>query len=459
MNEQISDTHTVIIGGGVAGFRTADTLRAMDEKQRITVFTREDYGECSTCAIPFVIGGELKDFEEMILHTPEDFEKKDIEVIISEVEEIHVDEGFLLYAGGKRIDFNNLVLATGRRPFVPPVPGTELNGVFTLSSLNKARRAYPEIIQAERVVVVGAGAIGLEVAAALNAHAEVTVVELLPNIFPRSLDPDMASYLQSHLEEKGIRILISTSLLSVNGHGKGGNGEVESVTLEPPSGEKREIPADIVVMSAGIRPEASLAEKAGISIGPTGGIETMPTLNAKQGRRILENVYAVGDCAEVKDGITFQPTLSPLASTAVRQAYIVAHNLSHEKSMVFAPTLSPNISLVAGMQMGSVGLTEAGARMSGLKVKASIAEGWTRSRYCPGRKKIRIKLIALGDRLIGAQFLSEEDVKERVNLTALSISQGLSILALASSERAYAPPMSLLTDPMVNALRKLMDKK
>jgi NADH oxidase (H2O2-forming) len=218
-----------------------------------------------------------------------------------------------------------------------------------------------------------------------------------------------------------------------------------------------EIPADLFVVSTGVRPEASLADASGLDRGPTGGFATDPHLRVLRDGQPVEGVYAVGDCAEVRHAVMGRRTLSPLASTAVYEARTVSRHLV-DPSTEHPPVVAPAVVVLAGLQVGSVGMTANGATHAGLDGWGVDTKGLDRSRYYPGASDIHLRLVGDGDgRIIGAQAVGAQNVAERMNLLALAISEGIPAERLVEVERAYSPPVQLLLDPMMYLLDKFIE--
>lgn len=437
--------NVIIIGGGVAGFLVAERIKEKCPSMKIIIFTKETYGNYSTCGIPFTLDGKVK-IDDIILHKPDYYREEGIDLRAgTTVTKIDLDKR-TVYFGNDKMSYDYLVFATGRIPSVPPIPGNNLTGVYTLNNFGDALRVKEAIEKANYGMIIGAGAIGLESAAAIaNVGVEVTVVEMLPWVLPRTLDQDMASMIQKKLEDIGIRVLTDCSVSSINGKEK-----VESVTIK-----NKKIPTNLVIISAGTRPNVNLARDAGIEIGNLGGIITDYALHVKKGKKYLQNVFALGDCVEVMNGITHHPSISAFTSTAYLQAKAIARNICGEKA-VFGPCISPNISVIAGLQVGSVGVTSFIADHYGIKLTIGKAMGLTRAGYHPDKKQIHIKLLAHKERLVGAQIVAEEDVKERINLLSLSIKNRISIRDLLNMERCFMPAVSQLADPLVKALENIV---
>jgi len=434
-----------VVGGGVAGYSAASRLRRAFPKAEVHVYDRNRWHHYSACGMTFALEG-LFPLERTVIRTPDQYKAAGLEVHEGvTVESLDLAGRRLRLSGGREDPYDVLVLATGRRAFVPPVPGHDLPGVLTFSNYGDAERVLELAARTRTAVVVGGGAIGLETAVALRAGgAEVTVVEMLPHLLPQMLDEDIARPVRDHLEARRIRVLTDTK---VDGFLAGPGGGADAVEV---GGER--LPADLIIVAAGVRPEASLADASGLDRGGTGAFATDAHLRVMRGGRPVEGAYAVGDCAEVRHAVTGQPTLSPLASTALCEARSVALHLldgAHEHR----PVVSPAVVVIGGIHAGSVGLTTHAAERAGLGPWAVAVKDLDRSRYFPGAGELHLKLV--GDsrgRLVGAQCVGPRDVKERMNLLAVAISEGMPAERLADVERAFSPAVQLLQDPMLTVL-------
>jgi NADH oxidase (H2O2-forming) len=442
----------IIVGGGVAGYAAARRIRKEVPRARIHLYDRNHWHHYSACGVTFAVEG-MYPLEQVVLHTPEEYDEMGIEVHEGvEVAGVDVEGRTVQLAGGDRARFDVLVLATGRRPFKPPVPGIDLPGVHTLSNYGDARALMEALEGVSAAVVVGGGAIGLETAVALRTRGlEVTVVEMLPHLLPQMLDADTAMVVREHLEARGVRVLTG---VAVGAFEAGKDGSVSGVDV---LGET--IQTDLVVVSAGVRPEVSLAEGAGIDLGETGGYATDRHMRLMRGGEPLDRVYAVGDCAEVCHAIVERKTLSPLASTALYGARTIARHLvdpAHEHEYC----VNPAVVVVGDLRVGSVGITQHAGEYMGLGMWGLSTKGLDRSRYFPGADDIHLRLV--GDQegnIVGAQAVGRRDVKERMNLMALVISEGIPAENLVEVERAYSPPVQLLADPLMGLLEEFIEVK
>ena len=443
----------VIIGSGAGGLTVASNIRKYSDKAEITVITREKQVAYSQCAIPYVIGGEIESFDEIVMHTPEYYGKQGINIITdSEVFEVVASEKFVKYRSNNTqttnktegiLYYDYLVIATGGSPFIPPVEGTDLKGVFKVRTIEDGAKIKKWAEHSRKAVVVGAGAIGLELGYGLKQLGiDVSVTEMVPQILPRSLDPDMALKVQDYLESLGVNIVLEKALNKIIGTEK-----AEEVIV----GDEH-LDSDLIILSTGIRPSVKLAEQAGCIIGNMG-----VTVNERM-ETSIPCIYSVGDCVEVYDGITGQKTVSPFGTTAVRQGKVAAKNIIG-RDAVFRPVLNSVVSVIGELEIGAVGLTETSARLNNIDVIIGRSKALTKARYYPGCKPIDIKILCSPEgKILGCQIIAKETVAERVDTMALAIAKGVKCTELTEMEFSYAPPVSMVVDPIVLAAENVIEK-
>jgi NADH oxidase (H2O2-forming) len=434
----------VIIGSGAAGLSTASNIRKYDEDIEITVITRESIIAYSPCAIPYVLCGKVDCFEDIVMHKPEDYLEKNINIVINaEVFEVSSRENKLKYNFNngylkvvKELSYDYLVIASGATSFIPPIEGTHLNGVFKIRTIEVGFKIKEWAEKNHNAVVVGAGLIGLETAYGLKEMGlNVIVTEMLPQIIPRSLDPDMASIVRQYMENEGLQVILGNPIEEIIG-----DKRVEKAII----GEEV-LNADMVIMATGIRPQIKLAKMAGCDIGRWAIL-----VNEKM-QTSVPNIYAVGDCVEVYDAITGQNTQSPLGTTAVRQGKIAAKNIVG-MSAEFRPVLNAMVSKIGQLEFGAVGSTKSWAVHNGMEVITGKSKALTKARYYPGAKTIDVKMICtLNGRIIGCQIIAEERVAERIDTMSLAIAKDVTCSELAAMEFSYAHPVSMVIDPIILA--------
>lgn len=441
----------VIIGGGAAGIDVLELLlrgqEGAAEETEITLIKKETEGFFSSCGLPFALEG-MYSIKDLVLFEPNFYIDKGVDFRTgTEVTSIDLENSYLRFDTGEDIKYDYLVIATGSKPFVPQIDGTNLKGVFTLWGREDGERlkAAMDAEGTNAAVVIGAGIIGLQTAVAFSKKGiKTTVVEMFSYLLPAILDTDMASIVLKWLR-KDVTFILGKPVSAIKGR-----QHVESVIV----GEE-EISADLVLIAAGMRPNVAISQEAGIEVGVSGGIVIDRSLCVKKGNSYLNNVYALGDCIEVTDAVTNRPRLSQLASTALIQARVVSNNLLGISSS-YEPCLSPTVTAISGMQVGSVGVISETAQRHGIKTKAGTAIKYTKARFFPGRKLIIAKLIfeASTEKLIGAQLISEETVAERINELTLAIKAGITATDICMRERCFEPSLTMVEDVIVDAAMK-----
>ncbi len=440
----------IIIGAHAAGLDTASAARKTDRTAEITLITKENKTAYSRCGLPFVLGGHIKSFEDLVVF-PETFYKMMKLNLLTETTVTNIDAKAKTLeiqdkSGNKKsLSYDSLVLTTGAYPFVPPIKGHEKKGVFVVRTIEDGEKINEAIETAKSAVIIGAGLIGLEVAVAcLERGLKTTVVEFLPYVLPVLLDKGMADRVQSMLEEKGLNIIVGKGAEEILGTDK-----VNGVLV---SGEK--IPADLVVVATGVRADTELAKNAGIELGEKRGIKTSMRMETS-----IKGIYAAGDCAETINLITCRPTMSQLGTTAVKQARVAGTNAAGGYA-TFSGAMGSWITRLFDTEIGGTGLTEFMAGRAGIETVSGTIASKTRADYFPGALPIRIKLIAEKEtaKIIGAQIIGGEEVTQRINALSFVIQNGMTVRDLEKAETCYAPPVCETWEPMVLAAQSVIRK-
>ncbi|MEM2557357.1 MAG: FAD-dependent oxidoreductase [Candidatus Bathyarchaeia archaeon] len=440
----------VIIGAHAAGCDAAAAARLTDREAEIIMLTNERYAGYSRCGLPFVIGGHIKSFQDLIVFPASYFRMNRIDLRLeTNVTNIDVKAKTVevQYKDGRveSLQYDSLIIATGARAAVPPIKGREKQGVHVLRTIDDGERIEQSIKDSSSAVVIGAGLIGLELGVALVERGlKTTVVELLPQVLPAMLDKDMADLVQRELEKRGLRIITGKSVDEIMG-----GDRVSGVSV---AGES--IPADMVVIATGVRGNVELAQKAGIELGETKLIKVNMRMETN-----VKDVYACGDCVESINMITKRPTVCQLGTTAVRQARVAGTNAAGGYA-TFPGVLGAAVTKLFDMEIGAVGLTEAAAQRSGIEAVSMAFTGKTRAQYYPGALPVRVKLIAdkETEKLIGAQIIGGEGVAQRINALSFAILNEMTVRDLAKAETCYAPPLSETWDPMILTAQALIRK-
>ncbi len=441
----------VIIGAHAAGVDAASAARKTDRQADITIITEERTPGYSRCGLPFVIGGQIPNFEDLIVFPPTYFQMMKINLKTeTKVTSIDTTKKTVETANKndniETIPYDTLIIATGANSFTPPIKGKEKQGVHSLRTLEDGEKMDRAIKEgAKTAVVMGAGLIGLETAIALHERGlKVTIVEMLPQVLPLPLDTEMAKMLQDMLEQKGIKIFTGKCVEEFLG--------TDKVTGIIASGEK--IEADLFISAFGVRANTQLAVNAGITLGETKAIKT----NARMETNIRD-VYAVGDCAEVTNIATQKPALPQLGTVAVRTGKIAGINAAGGYSL-FTGALGSAVSRLFQTDCGWTGLTEAAANKARIEVVTGTISSKTKADYYPGALPIKVKLVVEKEsqRIIGAQIVGGEEVTQRINAISLAIQRGMTAKDLSKADTAYAPPVCETWEPMVMAAEMVLLK-
>lgn len=434
----------IIIGAVAGGTSAAAKARRNDETAEIKIFDMDYDVSYSGCGLPYYIGEEIQDREELTPRNAEFFKKKyNVDVFIRhEVLQINTKDQNLTI---KNLDTNTifnesydkLVIATGAKPIVPNIAGAEKNNVFYLRNVKQADKIKIYILtqKPKSAVIVGTGFIGLEMTENLrNLGVEVTLVERLNQVTP-GLDSDMAVYVEKYLKSKDVNMILGDSVVELIGE-----SVVNKVLLQ--SGKV--IDADFIIMSIGAKPNVELAKEIGIELGAKGSIK----VNTKMMTNIKE-VYACGDCAESYSVITKKPIYRPLGSTANKMGRIAGDQISGG-NLEFRGILGTSIFKIFDMTVAQTGLTEIEAINEGYEPIICHNIKPDKPEYYHGKEMV-IKGIAdkKTGKLLGAQIVGYTGVDKRIDVFATAITFGANVEDLFHLDLAYAPPFSTTKDPVM----------
>ncbi|MEM3699279.1 MAG: FAD-dependent oxidoreductase [Candidatus Bathyarchaeia archaeon] len=441
----------VIIGAHAAGVDAASAARKTDRTAEITLITDERHAGYSRCGLPFVIGGHIPSFNDLIVFPSSYFQMMKLNLKTeTKVTKIDATKKVVLTTDktGKtdEIPYDSLIIATGASAFTPPIKGREKPGIIPLRTIEDGQRINQAVEEgAKSAVVMGAGLIGLETAVALQERGlKVTVVEMLPQILPAMLDTDIAKMVQEMLEQKEIRILTNKPVEEFLG--------TEKVTGIMAGGEQ--INADLFVSAFGVRANTQLAVDAGIAQGETRAIKTNARMETN-----MKDVYAVGDCAESTHIVTQKPALQQLGTVAVRQGKVAGINAAGGYAL-FTGVLGSAVTQLYDTQVGVTGLTEAAAQRARIETVTGTISSKTRADYYPGALPIKVKLVVEKEsqRIIGAQIIGGEEVTQRINAISFAIQKQMTVRELAKADTAYAPPVCETWEPLVLAAEMVLMK-
>jgi len=438
-------SNIVIVGFQSAGLTAAAAAHQFDREANVTVVERRTYATYHPCGLPFAVGGEVPDIRHLVEPVPR---MPGVNVLLgTEAKSLDVKAKTLEIQDRKTLKkdtlkYDKLILATGSLAFKPPIPGAGLKNVFTLRTMKDGEDVLAALPNAKRAAVIGAGPIGAEVAGALKERGlEVVVVEMMPNVLPSMIDPDMADAVSERLTKSGIRVICSKAVKAIEGEGK-----VSSVALE-----SEKIPADIVVMAIGVKPDLDLAVGAGLALGPTKTIAVDDHLRTSN-----PDVFAIGDCAEAHCFITGRPIRSQLATTAIRMGKVAGVNAAGGDKK-FGGVLNTVVSSACGLEIASTGFTVGAAKAAGIDVAAVRVKTMSKPHFFPSAEPVFVKIVVRkADRkIIGGQVVGD-GAAERANLLALAITQGMTVDALSQMEYCYAPQVNDCIESIIIAADALL---
>ena len=435
----------VVIGGTAAGLSAASAARRLKKNLSVTVYEKTGYISYGSCGLPYYIGGLVEQPEDLVTFTPEQLvQSRDITVHIHhEVTQIdrlrklvtvrNLDTGTQFES-----PYDKLVIATGASANMPDLSGAEKAGIFTVRHVEDGIAIRNELEHCRKqVVIIGAGYIGLEMAAELAASGHsVTILEAMPSLLP-SQPAEYADLVRNALTSNGIRLETGVSVL-----GFAGSERVCSVQTA-----LGEYPADIVIVSAGVHPNSGLAAQAGLPLGLRNAIAVNDMMQTAD-----PDIYACGDCAETFLMIDHSPAYIPLGTTANKQGKIAGMNIGG-RTQHFRGVLGSQITKVFDLYLGSTGLTEAAAHAHGFDCASCSITKSDRASYYPGGVDTRLTLVfeKKTGRLLGAAAIGGESVSGRLNVLAAAITSGMTLEQLNTVDFVYAPPVAPVYDPILIA--------
>lgn len=435
----------VVIVGGVAGGATAAArIRRLDEQAEIVVFERSGYISYANCGLPYFIGDAITDPEDLTLQTPESFYSRfRAEMKVRhEVTAIHRDRKTVSVKNletGEEFEenYDKLILSPGAKPTQPRVPGTGLDRVFTLRTVEDTFRikAYINEHHPKSAVLAGGGFIGLELAENLRELGmDVTIVQR-PRQLMNPFDPDMAALIHGEMRRNGVRLVLGRT---VEGFAEKDGGV--DVLLK----DGAPLHAGMVVLAIGVTPDTALAKDAGLALGIRDSIVVNERMETS-----VPDIYAVGDAVQVKHAVTGQDALISLAGPANRQGRIAADNVCGGDSR-YSGSQGSSVIKVFGLTAAVTGVSETNARKAGLDVDKVILSPMSHAGYYPGGKLMTMKVVFEKGtyRLLGAQIVGSEGVDKRIDVLAAAIHGGMKATGLKELDLAYAPPYSSAKDPV-----------
>lgn len=448
----MSNRKLVVIGGDAAGMSAASKVRREHPEREIVVFERGAHTSYAACGMPYFIAGQVQSSERLIARKPEVFrDRQNIDVRTRhEVLEIDTERRYVSVRDLERDvifeeSWDDLLIATGASPVVPDLPNVDAEGIFSLSTLQSGIDVF-EYVQAHRpakAVIIGGGYIGIEMAEALlDRGMQVALIDMAPEVMV-TMDPDIAASISGAMRDAGIGVFLDEKLERFE---TAPDGKLRAVVTN-----RRTLEADLVILGIGIRPNASLAEAAGIALGDSGAIRVNQRLETS-----APNVWAAGDCAESFHRIKEKPVFIALGTVANKHGLVAGINISGTP-MEFPGVLGTAITRFRDLEIARTGLSEKEAEAIGIPFRARTIEALTRSHYFPGAAKLKVKLLVEDQtgRLLGGQIVGGSGAGKRIDTLAAALTAGMTAEQLAYLDLAYAPPFSPVWDPVQTAARTL----
>lgn len=443
----------LVLGGVAAGTKIAAKLMREDRANEVIVLNKGKNISYAGCGLPYYVGHVIENKEELIVNTPLKYEKLTGVKVLTEVEAVNVEPGRkkvtavdLKTQETREFTYDKLVIAVGASPVKPPIEGCDLENVFFMRTPEDAIRLR-ETIDAggiKKAVVVGAGYIGLEIAENLKTMGvRPFVLDMAPQILAPGFDKEMADYAEGKLSESGIPVVTGVAVTAIQG-----NGKVEKVVTS-----KKAYKADLVVLSAGIRPNTAFLNDTGLEMFK-GTI-----LTNEYGETNLPDIYAAGDCAMVHNAITGKAAWSPMGSTANIAGRVIAQNMMGAK-ISYRGTLGTAVCKLPGINVGRTGLTEVQAKEEGFDPVSVVTIVDEKAHYYPGAGLLAVKMIAdrETERLLGVQVIGDGAVDKVVDIAVTGIMLKGTLTQLSDLDFAYAPPFSTAIHPFAHTLNVLKNK-
>ena len=443
----------LIIGGVAAGTKVAAKLKREDFGADVTILTMGKDISYAGCGLPYYVGNVIRDRKQLIVNTPDSFEKLTGVRVVTETEAVKVNrqektvEAVSAVTGERSVyGYDKLVIATGASPIKPPLEGMDLEGVFFMRTPKDAitLRERIEAGDVKRAVVVGGGFIGLEVAENLLARGiKVSVIDMAPHVLP-GFDPEMAEYVEDHLADKGIMTFTGTRLEGFLGEGR----------LEKVQTSRRAMKADLAVLSIGIRPNTGFLADSGIELMPNKTVKVDAYFRTSD-----EDIYAVGDCATVTNRETGQPAWSPMGSSANIEGRLLAKTLAGG-GQPYPGVLQTAVCRLPGLNAGRTGLSQEQAKAAGYDPVSVVTVVDDKAHYYPGAGNFIVKMTAdrATGKFLGIQVLGPGAVDKMVDIAVTALTLKASLADLENMDLAYAPPFSTAIHPFVHTVNILLNK-
>ncbi|MGA1872436.1 MAG: FAD-dependent oxidoreductase [Thermoplasmatota archaeon] len=451
----------LVIGGSAAGPKSAARARRFDQKAKITIIQKGPDLSMASCGYPYYVAGVIEERNKLlctptgVVRDPRFFlAAKDI-VARTETEAISIDREKKTVLcrdlrTGKDFQepYDKLVIATGSVPFIPPVPGTDLDGITTLQSMRDADylRKIRDEGKIKKAVVVGGGLIGIETCEALQlAGIEITVIEMMPQIL-LFLDWQLAKLLENNVRSWAANVITDNAVAEFLGK----DGKLNGVKLA----NGTELPCELAVVAVGVRPNTKLARDCGLEIGKTGGIVVDIHMRTSD-----PDIYAAGDCIEIPHLITGRSVLAPYGDLANLEGRVVGENVATGNGATFMGTILTGVCKVFNYQAGSTGLSERQAKEAGYEVETVVTAGPDKPGFMGGLLLVNKMVAEKGTgRLLGFQCVGPGDVSKQIGQAAMAIKGGMTVDDVVNADLPYAPPFTQAIDNLIANAHVLQNK-
>lgn len=436
-----------VIGGTAAGMSAALKARSLLPNLQIAVFERTNYVTHGSCGIPYYIGGEISDYNELITYTPVFLrEERNIEVYVGhEVTEIDLNKRIITIKDlqtGKIANniFKKLVIATGASPIVPKIPGIDSPLVHKVRTIEDSLKIKNDLEKGfvKKVVIIGAGFVGLEMAEALSKwNIEVILLEALPTILPRT-NPVLVKLIEDEITKNGVKLYKNTRVNKVV-------SDIKNKKAEVFTEDGKQFDTNMIIASIGVRPNSQIAETARISVGKTGGIVVNEYMETN-----IDNIWACGDCVQMQHLVSGEPCWYPLGPTANKQGKIVGENVVGGK-VSFSGVLGTQVTKIFDLYVAMTGLSEIEVQKFGYDTALVEISHRDKASYYPNRQNVHIIMLInkSNGRILGVQLAGSVLAALRINVFATAIATGMTVKKLAELDLAYEPSMAPVYDPIL----------
>ena len=443
-------TKVVIIGGVAGGANAATRLRRLSEDYQITMIERGEDVSFANCGLPYYVGGEIEKKEKLLLQSPSAFKTKyNIDVLVKheviKIDKVNNQVAVLNLLTNElfSLDYDHLVIATGGSAFIPPIKGRDSKLVYTVRDVPDVVKIknFIEINKSRSATVVGGGFIGIEMAEQLvHLGLKVRVVQSQNQVLGQ-LDQEMAELVHDELRSQNIELILGDAVSEINEKSE----EEGRLNAEIVTKNGQHFDTDLIILAIGIRPESKLAKDAGLELGESGGIKVDNYLKTSH-----SNIWAVGDCIEVKDLVTNQSRIIPLAGPANRQGRVVANNIHKANSDQYRGSLGTSVLRVFSLTVATVGASERLLNSNKINFEVIYLHPNSHAGYYPGATPITFKVLfdKSSRKLLGVQAIGKNGVEKRVDVLATAIKSNLTIDEIADLELCYAPPYGSAKDPV-----------